>query len=87
MFLEALTHFDGLVAEVGLVRQTNQHCAGRREDRTCGFLALVVSQSEVFGEAQHFTGGTHFRAENRVNLGELVEREHCFLGAVVLENP
>nr|WP_141100466.1 hypothetical protein [Fibrobacter sp. UWH1] len=87
MFLETLAHFDFLVAEVGLVGQTNQHGTGRREDRTCSFLALVVSQGEVFGEAQHFTGGTHFRAENRVNLGELVKREHSFLGAVVLENP
>ena len=85
MFLETLTHFDGLVAEVGLVRQADKNCTAGRQDGACSFLALVVSQGEVFGEAEHFTGGTHFRAENRVNLGELVKGEHSFLGAVVLE--
>ena len=84
-FLETLTHFDCLVAEVGLVRQADKNCTAGRQDGACSFLALVVSQGEVFGEAEHFTGGTHFRAENRVNLGELVKREHSFLGAVVVE--
>ena len=84
-FLELLADFDSLFRQVNLIGQANQHGTFVREEGTCGFLALVVSEGEVFGEAQHFTGGTHFRAENRVNLGELVKREHSFLGAVVLE--
>ena len=83
--LETLTHFDSLVAEVGLVRQADKNCTAGRQDGTCGFLALVVGQGVVVGEAEDFAGGAHFGAENRVNLGELVKREHSFLGAVVVE--
>ena len=83
--LEFLADFDGLVAEVGLVRQTNQHGTFVREEGACGFLALVVSEGVVVGEAEYFTRGAHFGAENRVHLRELVEGEHGFLGAVVVE--
>ena len=83
--LEFLADFDGLVAEVGLVRQANQHGTFVREEGTCGFLALVVGQGVVVGEAEDFAGGAHFGAENRVHLRELVEGEHGFLSAVVVE--
>ena len=83
--LEFLTDFNSLFGEVHLVRQANQHGTFVREEGTCGFLALVVSESVVVGKAEHLTSGAHFRAENRVHLRELVEREHSFLGAVVVE--
>ena len=83
--LELLADFDGLFRQVNLVGEANQHGTFVREEGTCGFLALVVSEGVVVGEAEHFTRGAHFGAENRVHLRELVKREHSFLGAVVLE--
>ena len=83
--LEFLADFDGLFGEVHLVRQANQHGTFVREEGTGGFLALVVSEGVVVGEAEHFARGAHFGAENRVHLRELVEREHSFLGTVVVE--
>ena len=83
--LEFLTDFDSLFGEVHLVRKADEHSAFGREEGTGGFLALVVSEGVVVGEAEDFTGGAHFGAENRVHLRELVEREHSFLGAVVVE--
>ena len=85
MFLQLLTDFDSLFGEVHLVRKADEHSAFGREEGTGGFLALVVSEGVVVGEAEDFTSGAHFWAENRVHLRELVDREHCFLGAVVLE--
>ncbi len=85
--LEFLTDFDSLFGEVHLVRKADEHSAFGREEGTCSFLALVVSEGIVVGKAENFAGGAHFGAENRVHLRELVEREHSFLGAVVVENP
>ena len=53
-FLQLLTDFDGLFGEVHLIRQANQHGTFVREEGTCGFLALVVSEGVVVGEAEHF---------------------------------
>ena len=83
--LEFLADFNSLFGEVHLVRKANQHGTFVREEGTCGFLALVVGQGVVVGEAEDFAGGAHFGAENRVHLRELVEREHGFLGTVVVE--
>ena len=83
--LELLADFDGLFRQINLVGKANQHGTFVREEGTCGFLALVVSEGVVVGEAEHFAGGAHFGAENRVHLRELVEREHSFLGTVVVE--
>ncbi len=83
--LEFLADFDGLFRQVNLVGEANQHGTFVREEGTGGFLALVVSEGVVVGEAEHFAGGAHFGAENRVHLRELVEGEHGFLGAVVVE--
>ena len=83
--LELLTDFDSLFGEVHLVRKADEHSAFGREEGTGSFLALVVSEGVVVGKAEHFAGGAHFGAENRVHLRELVEREHCFLGAVMVE--
>jgi len=83
--LEFLTDFNRLFGEVHLVGKADEHSAFGREQGTGSFLALVVSEGVVVGEAEDFTGGAHFGAENRVHLRELVEREHSFLGAVVVE--
>ena len=52
--LEFLTDFDSLFGEVHLVGEANQHGTFVREEGTCGFLALVVGQGVVVGEAEHF---------------------------------
>ena len=83
--LEFFADFDGLFRQVNLVGEANQHGTFVRKEGTCGFLALVVSEGVVVGEAEDFAGGAHFGAENRVHLRELVEREHSFLGAVMVE--
>ena len=83
--LEFLADFDGLFRQVNLIGQANQHGTFVREEGTGGFLALVVSEGVVVGEAEDFAGGAHFGAEHRVHLRELVEGEHGFLGAVVVE--
>ena len=83
--LEFLADFNRLFGEVHLVGKANQHGTFVREEGTCGFLALVVSEGVVVGETEDFAGGAHFGAEHRVHLRELVEGEHGFLGAVVVE--
>ena len=83
--LELLTDFNRLFGEVHLVRKADKHGTFVREEGTGGFLALVVSEGVVVGETEHFASRTHFGAENRVHLRELVKREHGFLGAVVVE--
>ena len=52
--LEFLTDFDSLFGEVHLVRKADKHSAFGREEGTCGFLALVVSEGVVVGEAEDF---------------------------------
>ena len=69
-FLEFLADFDGLFRQVNLIGEANQHGTFVREEGTCGFLALVVSEGVVVGEAEDFAGGAHFGAENRVHLRE-----------------
>ena len=85
MFLQLLADFNRLFRQVNLVGEADEHGTFVREEGTCGFLALVVSEGVVVGEAEDFASGAHFGAENRVHLRELVEREHSFLGAVVVE--
>ena len=52
--LEFLTDFNRLFGEVHLVRKADEHSAFGREEGTCGFLALVVSEGVVVGEAENF---------------------------------
>ena len=52
--LEFLADFDGLFRQVNLVGEANQHGTFVREEGTCGFLALVVSEGVVVGEAEDF---------------------------------
>ena len=52
--LEFLADFDGLFRQVNFVREANQHGTFVREEGTCGFLALVVSEGVVVGEAEDF---------------------------------
>ena len=54
MFLQLLTDFDGLLRQVNLVGEANQHGTFVREEGTGGFLALVVSEGVVVGEAEDF---------------------------------
>ena len=54
MFLQFLTDFDGLFRQVNLIGEANQHGTFVREEGTCCFLALVVSEGVVVGEAEHF---------------------------------
>ena len=52
--LEFLTDFNRLVDEVHLVRKADEHSTFGREQGTGGFLALVVSEGVVVGEAEDF---------------------------------
>ena len=52
--LELLTDFDGLFRQVNLVGEADEHGTFVREEGTCGFLALVVSEGVVVGEAEDF---------------------------------
>ena len=52
--LEFLTDFDGLFRQVNLVGEADEHSAFVRKEGTCGFLALVVGQGVVVGEAEDF---------------------------------
>ena len=54
MFLQFLTDFNRLFGEVHLVRKADEHSAFGREEGTCSFLALIVSEGVVVGEAEHF---------------------------------
>ena len=54
MFLQFLTDFNRLFGEVHLVGEADEHSAFGREEGTCGFLALVVIEGVVVGEAEHF---------------------------------
>ena len=54
MFLQLLTDFDGLFRQVNLVGEADEHSAFVREEGTGGFLALVVCEGVVVGEAEHF---------------------------------
>ena len=52
--LEFLADFDGLFRQINLIGEANQHGTFVREEGTCGFLALVVSEGVVVGEAEDF---------------------------------
>ena len=54
MFLQLLADFDGLFRQVNLVGEVNQHGTFVREEGTCGFLAIVVSEGVVVGAAEDF---------------------------------
>ena len=52
--LEFLANFNRLFRQVNLVGKADKHGTFVREEGTCGFLALVVSEGVVVGEAEHF---------------------------------
>ena len=52
--LEFLADFNSLFRQVNLVGEADEHGTFVREEGTCGFLALVVSEGVVVGEAEHF---------------------------------
>ena len=52
--LELLADFDGLFRQINLIGEANEHGTFVREEGTCGFLALVVGQGVVVGEAEDF---------------------------------
>ncbi len=54
MFLQLLTDFDGLFRQVNLVGEADEHGTFVRKEGNCGFLALVVSEGVVVGEAEEF---------------------------------
>ncbi len=52
--LELLADFDGLFRQINLIGEADEHGTFVREEGTCGFLALVVGQGVVVGEAEDF---------------------------------
>ena len=54
MFLQFLTHGDGLFRQVNLVGEADEHGTFAGEQVACGVLALVVSEGVIVGEAEDF---------------------------------
>ena len=62
-----------------------------RQQRAAALLHIALSAQHRFREgfgkgtahAHHFTGGAHFRAENRIHALEFVERQHHLFHRVV----
>ena len=54
MFLQLLTDFNRLFRQINLIGQADKHGTVAREHRACSFLALVVSEGVVVGEAEDF---------------------------------
>ena len=48
-------------------------------------LSLVVSLAECGSDTENFTGRTHLRSEDRIDLLEHIERENSFLYAIVVD--
>ena len=83
MFLQLLTDFDSLFRQVNLIGQANQHSTFVREEGTCGFLALVVSEGVVVGEAEDFDYDDRSAHGRVTNLGDQRHRA----GKFFLERP
>ena len=81
--VERLRYLDklGLVA----VAYAQQHCALLGKLCAGRFLSFVICLAEARGYTKHLAGGSHFRSKHGVYLREHVEREHCFLYAVVVD--
>ena len=79
--LEFLADFDSLFGEVHLVRKADEHSAFGREEGTCGFLALVVSEGVVVGKAEHFVYDDRSTYGRVTNLGDQRHRaKNIFFG-------
>jgi len=63
----------------------NQNGSLRGKVLLSRFLCLVISQAERIGQAQHFAGGPHFRAQNRVDFRIHVKGKNGLLHAEVTE--
>ena len=50
-----------------------------RKRISCGNLRFGVSNAEIVGQAHHFAGREHFRAEQGVATGEFQKWKDCFL--------
>ena len=66
------------------ITYAEKNCSLNRKLDLCCLLCLVVCFAKGFRHTKNFTCGTHFRSQNRVNLLEHIEREYCFLYAVML---
>ena len=77
-FLQFLADFDGLFRQVNLVGEANQHGTFVREEGTCGFLALVVSEGVVVGEAENFDYDDRSAHGRVANLGDQRHRAGKF---------
>ena len=65
----------GLVAIV----ERHEHGALLREAVARGDLALGEGEAEGDVDAHHLAGGAHLRSQQRVDVGEAVERQHGLL--------
>ena len=60
-----------------------EHRSLHGQSSACRHLALHEGEAEVLVHPHDLAGGAHLRAEQRVDAGESVEREDCFLHAHV----
>ena len=58
-----------------MIVDAEERRALQRETLAGGELGFCESEPEGGGDAHHFAGGAHFRAEDRIDTAEFVERE------------
>ena len=80
-FLKCLCHFHDF--RLILAIYGDQYGTFQRQICICAFFCLVECACQRLGDTQHFTGGTHFRPEDRVYFLEHIEREYRFFYAVI----
>ena len=66
-----------------LVIDGNQHGAFRRQRRVRALFRLEEGFSRGLRQAQHLSGGAHFRSQYGVHFREHAEGEHRFLHAII----
>src|SRR5664280_3589948 len=69
-----------------LLLNSNEYGSFRRKSLLSRFLSLVISQAERIGKPQNFTGGAHFRTQERINFRIHVKGENGFLYAKMAED-
>ena len=61
------------------VRHRNEHRPRQRERAAGRLLGFEIREPKRLRHPQHFAGRAHFRAQQRIDLREHVERQHDFL--------
>src|ERR1035437_8291777 len=69
-----------------LLLNGNEHSTFCWKPLLSRFLSLEISQTERIGKPQNFTGGAHFRPQERINFRIHVKGEYSFLYTKMAED-